>query len=294
LVVCIGLIFAFAGLHSIYKRIKAGCALHVPSYREWVGNSDRLAKRADECVFNASSSGRWTGYFVQFNCHYYTRKLDLNFDGSGQVTGSGSDRCGKFWVRGIYSDSSRRVAFSKRYWHCGGVVPSYYTVEYRGALVDAGTGTDSLARGLRGRWYLRGLTAQSERFHLWPAMAGWDSSSRDSSCNSSSNNSCNSSNNSSNSSRSHYYMVVDADGSSGRSSLGECAVCFDRQIDTGLVPCGHVALCRQCADTLVRDAAENRHDRATCPICRATVQALEDLGQSRVVESIEHHEHGIC
>eukprot|EP00966_Prymnesium_polylepis_P178200 4126462-Prymnesium_polylepis.1 len=42
----------------------------------------------------------------------------------------------------------------------------------------------------------------------------------------------------------------------------ECCVCYDAPIDTGLEPCGHVALCAGCASRL-------RPQR--CPLCRADI-----------------------
>jgi len=40
----------------------------------------------------------------------------------------------------------------------------------------------------------------------------------------------------------------------------DCRVCFERKINTLLAPCGHLALCRECADSVL-----------TCPICRTKV-----------------------
>ena len=45
------------------------------------------------------------------------------------------------------------------------------------------------------------------------------------------------------------------------SSLGTCRVCYDNLINTMLLPCGHVALCAQCAMRC-----------NNCPICRSTIR----------------------
>lgn len=39
----------------------------------------------------------------------------------------------------------------------------------------------------------------------------------------------------------------------------ECSICLDNQIDTALVPCGHMAFCYNCACSLIEKS---------CPICR--------------------------
>eukprot|EP00948_MAST-09A_sp_MAST-9A-sp1_P002016 g2016.t1 len=47
----------------------------------------------------------------------------------------------------------------------------------------------------------------------------------------------------------------------------ECIICFDRAIDTALVPCGHVCMCYSCARTIF-------HDTKRCPLCRAELTSL--------------------
>lgn len=59
---------------------------------------------------------------------------------------------------------------------------------------------------------------------------------------------------------------------------GECTVCFDALIDTGLHPCGHFALCRGCADRL---------DPRLCPICRAPIQRYRAPPARRVASRPE-------
>jgi len=46
-------------------------------------------------------------------------------------------------------------------------------------------------------------------------------------------------------------------------SYFSCKVCFERRIQTVLVPCGHEALCRKCSRRL-----------KTCPICRKKIASV--------------------
>ena len=45
------------------------------------------------------------------------------------------------------------------------------------------------------------------------------------------------------------------------SAGGRCAVCMGNPLEVALAPCGHVCLCRECADKV-----------DTCPICREDIQ----------------------
>lgn len=44
-----------------------------------------------------------------------------------------------------------------------------------------------------------------------------------------------------------------------------CKVCLDNEIQTVLVECGHMAVCVECGDKLMRNP------RPECPICRAGI-----------------------
>ena len=45
------------------------------------------------------------------------------------------------------------------------------------------------------------------------------------------------------------------------SALGTCRVCYENEINTVLLPCGHIALCAQCATRC-----------SDCPICRTLIR----------------------
>jgi len=47
-----------------------------------------------------------------------------------------------------------------------------------------------------------------------------------------------------------------------------CKVCFDRPIQTVLIPCGHEALCKKCSKKM-----------KVCPICRKAVQRVQAVLQ---------------
>ncbi|KAF2086439.1 hypothetical protein K490DRAFT_9207, partial [Saccharata proteae CBS 121410] len=54
----------------------------------------------------------------------------------------------------------------------------------------------------------------------------------------------------------------------------ECKVCFSQCADTALLPCGHMVMCRWCADIQI-PARPNDHTQpaapAKCPTCRKKV-----------------------
>ncbi|EQC25412.1 hypothetical protein SDRG_16739 [Saprolegnia diclina VS20] len=61
-----------------------------------------------------------------------------------------------------------------------------------------------------------------------------------------------------------------SDGAKRRKGKDECVVCYDRPKATVCVPCGHVAVCVQCAETL-------RRTTGRCPICRGEVREVVKL-----------------
>jgi len=179
--------------------------------------------------------GAWRGVYTQAAADHNVCEFTLRFvpgeetEEVGRVTGEGTDDVGHYRIRGKYHAPSQRVAFSKTYAagsrNARGRVSRQnkgHRVEYRGAM-------QALATGLRGTWSIQSrLGNHSGRFHLWPVMEGWNTEQEDPA------------------------FVVD----------GECCVCFDAPIDTGLHPCGHFSTCRGCADRL-------RPRR--CPICREDI-----------------------
>ena len=60
------------------------------------------------------------------------------------------------------------------------------------------------------------------------------------------------------------------DNVAGGSSAGsdatthECVVCMDSKKSHALVPCGHMCVCKKCAETILAT-------RQLCPVCRALV-----------------------
>ena len=49
-----------------------------------------------------------------------------------------------------------------------------------------------------------------------------------------------------------------------------CRVCFDKERQYVLQPCGHAAVCGPCLDR-IRQGSHLRHDRGKCPICRVHI-----------------------
>ena len=141
--------------------------------------------------------------------------------------------------------SHGRVAFCKQYTAhsltAGGQISPEnlgHEVEYRGSaarLLDGGL--PSLSGGVRGTWSIHHeLGDQQGSWHVWPVMAPQDGA------------------------------ATSADGggqaADDQAAESECCVCYDRRIDTALQPCGHVALCGQCAARL---------PQRRCPLCRAAI-----------------------
>lgn len=56
---------------------------------------------------------------------------------------------------------------------------------------------------------------------------------------------------------------AEEDGTTGK----ECVICCDKPKDTLLAPCGHVATCLECAQTLQRR-------KQNCPICRGYIDRV--------------------
>ena len=144
----------------------------------------------------------------------------------------------------------RRPNFTKRY------VPNSLTaggrrspenhghsVEYRGQAARVRPdGSPSLSGGIKGAWSIRhALGAYDGQWHLWPVMARWDA-------------------------------AEDEAGGEEEGGESECCVCYDRPIDTRLQPCGHVALCRQCAVRL---------PQRRCPLCRAEIHDMLPAAAAR-------------
>lgn len=53
----------------------------------------------------------------------------------------------------------------------------------------------------------------------------------------------------------------------------QCVVCLSADRSHAFAPCGHVAVCGECAD-LLQATAKGRGEELTCPLCRAVVAAV--------------------
>jgi predicted nucleic acid-binding Zn-ribbon protein len=52
----------------------------------------------------------------------------------------------------------------------------------------------------------------------------------------------------------------------------ECFICYDREADTAVVPCGHASLCYVCATEY-----ETNHKSKGCPMCRGPIEKIIKL-----------------
>ncbi|KAH8152781.1 uncharacterized protein LAJ45_03006 [Morchella importuna] len=58
-----------------------------------------------------------------------------------------------------------------------------------------------------------------------------------------------------------------------RQMEAECVVCSDETPDTVLVPCGHLALCSGCCDTMgIKERGARNWSAVRCPLCRTAVE----------------------
>ena len=55
------------------------------------------------------------------------------------------------------------------------------------------------------------------------------------------------------------------------SSRGQCSVCLAEIAEVVIQPCGHVCICRDCADTIMENI-----DRK-CPICRGRIKRIQNV-----------------
>merc|ERR1712086_7590 len=210
----------------------------VPSHDEYV-EANRSAPRSDDAPppyqhGQDLPSGTWGGYYSQRRdangspIHTERRddmRLELHF-AQNVVSGSGSDDVGSYQITGRYSSDSRTIAFTKFYNLLN------YGVEYRGKC------SGQIGLGFRGTWHLNSEDFSDEgRFHVWPVESnGWEDvqdRSAPADC------------------PPQLFDATDDD---------ICVVCFDSQIDTAMLPCGHIAVCSRCCSQLTE-----------CPICRKAI-----------------------
>jgi hypothetical protein len=65
------------------------------------------------------------------------------------------------------------------------------------------------------------------------------------------------------------------DGAAEGSDNDVCVVCWEERRGVVLVPCGHLVLCRRCANDLM--APQQQLRRPLCPICRQGVAVAQDV-----------------
>ena len=51
---------------------------------------------------------------------------------------------------------------------------------------------------------------------------------------------------------------------------GDCVVCLEARKDHAFIPCGHLALCAECAALYESAPEEHAWRRQGCPVCRAS------------------------
>lgn len=189
-------------------------------------------------------SGAWRGYYTYAGRNHDVCEFQLQFL-NGNVQGRGVDDVGGYTINGTFDGRSHSIQFIKQYQrgtrNQSGFVSEDnegHKVAYTGRLVG-----QNLGAGFRGSWAIRNFGTNSDGiFHLWPAMESWASASAPPL----------------EEPTPQVFQVAED---------GEYVVCLDRPITTCLRPCGHIAMCSQCADRLQRSTG-------TCPICRSHIQSI--------------------
>lgn len=216
-------------------------------------------------------SGIWRGYSQEDGKDFEVIEFVLDFTSTGenqpgQVTGSGTDDTGKYSLAGVFEQ--RRVAFQKKYiWGTPALdgrvnheINAGHVVEYRAEWAG-----ENLRKGIKGMWYIEELTGSTRsngKFHVWPAMDGWQRIGQKP--------------------MAPMYSSPDVTNfrTTGMEGLSEtprkilafkveqdqiCAKCYENPINVCLLPCGHTAICKSCESGL-------RH--RLCPICYAPVNMI--------------------
>ena len=196
---------------------------------------------------------RGSGYYRQGARQHGLVEFTLRFSADGRVLGEGSDDVGHYTITGRHR--AGKVAFCKQYEADSRTAGGHasegnkgHAVEYRGAPARVGDGgAVSLSGGVRGTWSIRHeLHGDFDgAWHMWPVMRDWNQG-REGGGGSGSGGG------------------IDGGGEAAGDDEeeSECCVCYDRAIDTCLQPCGHAALCRECATRL---------PQRRCPLCRAEI-----------------------
>jgi uncharacterized membrane-anchored protein len=61
------------------------------------------------------------------------------------------------------------------------------------------------------------------------------------------------------------------DADNNATSKGSCSVCLVEAAEVVIQPCGHVCICRDCANTLME------HIDNKCPICRSKIKRIQNV-----------------
>ncbi|KAJ2136499.1 hypothetical protein J3F82_006321, partial [Coemansia sp. RSA 637] len=61
--------------------------------------------------------------------------------------------------------------------------------------------------------------------------------------------------------------TLDSRYSSGKDDPMQCAICLSDDRDTVMLPCRHLCMCRECANTY-------RQQSNKCPICRTVIETI--------------------
>jgi len=248
--------------------------------------------------YESLPSGVWRGWYWQYGSQHNLCEFSLSFkvprnnqarQQRFKIKGEGHDDVGQYTIKGTVNTSDGNMSFDKNYIRGTGNPQENYghCVVYSGRLI-------SLGQGFKGcwsinHWHYRG----SGDFHLWPIEPAWNpapppylqlyppsqpppppppppsysdhtgawppppppmpppSAPRP-----------------------EWERFVEVDQNAyDVTADGQCVVCMNSQVDTVLVPCGHIACCAKCAKRLIkRDMA--------CPVCRQAIKQVHVLVKS--------------
>jgi len=235
----------------VREQAEAGVEEEVPSppapAEEFIQIEEELVPSTSSVVTTAEQlSGKWRGYYEQYGASQLLCEFTMVFEG-GKVHGDGLDDVGFYSINGLSSANCRRIAFAKQYLidspNINGDV-NYaenlgHTVEYRGTAA----GPEVTTSGLRGTWFIQTLEyTGAGTFHIWPVEGIHSAAAMEAS---------------------RSFLQRHPTFEIGTENV--CVICFDRTIEVLLDPCGHIAVCAECAQSLAPPR---------CPICRVEIKQI--------------------
>lgn len=62
---------------------------------------------------------------------------------------------------------------------------------------------------------------------------------------------------------------------------GLCIICFERERETFIEPCGHIVACEECSHKLSKES--NINIREKCILCRQSIRSVSYIKSNKIV-----------